>query len=187
MKNLYSIYSESKLIALLKNGDRDALGELYNRYSVRLYNYSLKAVKDESTAQDIVHDTFLRLWENRASIKSDTTVSPLLFTISKNLVINGIKKMVHSRIYEDFVTYKNGPERFRNAEAEDNLDFMFFRKRLNSIVRDMPQTQKDVFILSRIKGMKNQEIANELNIKEQTVKNKISMALKVIREKLDKC
>lgn len=167
----------------MKGGDREAWGELYFRYSSRLYDYALQVVKDGHVAKDIVHDTFLKLWETRESIKSKTTIGPLLFVISKNLVLNGIRKTVNSKLYEDYVICRNEIYNGRQ-DIEDKIDYNIYKQKVLSIIHDLPGIQKEVFVLSRIDCMKNKEIAEKLNIQEQTVKNKISQTLKIIREKL---
>ena len=183
MGSHYSFFAESQLISLLKSGDREAWGELYSRYSSRLYDYAFRVVKDGQTAKDIVHDTFLKLWETRDSIKSQTTLGPLLFVISRNLVLNGIRKTVNSKLYEDYVVCRN-EICSSHQDIEDKIDYNMYKKRVVSIIQDLPGIQKEIFMLSRLDCLKNKEIAEKLNIQEQTVKNKISMTLKVIREKL---
>ena len=76
-----------RLVARVAAGDRqDALGELYSRYERRLYGLGLKLLGDQSLAEELVQETFLRLWRNAAQFDPDRgSVATYIFTIARRI------------------------------------------------------------------------------------------------------
>lgn len=176
-------YDESSLIHLLKQGDVEAFEEIYDRYADRLYFYALKLTKNGDKAKDIVQETFLRLWKNRAEISRNDTVSPLLFTISRNTIYSEFRKVLNAPIFEDYVNFKDALKT-KDGVSEDLASYHNFLNRIHVILEDLPPAQREVFQLSRFGLLKIKEIASQKGISEQTVKNRLSLALKTIKNKL---
>lgn len=77
---------ESGILKELKKGDHAAFERVFEHYSKQLYLFSFSYLKSKDTAEDIVQEVFLKIWNNRASIKTDTSFQSYLFTIALNAV-----------------------------------------------------------------------------------------------------
>jgi RNA polymerase sigma-70 factor (family 1) len=172
---------EKQLISDLKAGSHRAFDSIYRLYAKRLYAYCLQYCKQAEDAEEIVEDVFVRLWTSRKNIRQEESLESLLFIMSRHLVINAYRRRLNSPEYEEFIDFRH------SAGSEDaalQVEYDEFVARLHRALRTLPATQQRVVKLSRMGGMGNKDIARELNLSEQTVKNQLSLGLKALREKL---
>lgn len=172
---------EIKLISELKKGSLKAFDAIYDMYVKRLYVYCLQYTKSEEDAEEIVQDVFVRLWTNRENIRQVETLRSLLFIMSKHHLINAYRTRINSPVYEDYVKYQDNI----SAEVQGHpLEYEEFVKQLKTALYKLPVTQRQVIEMSKLKQLTNKEIALELELSEQTVKNQLSLGLKKLREDL---
>lgn len=129
-------------------------------------------------AEDIMQDAFIKLWENCKKVPFDK-VKNYLFTISNNAFIN-LKK--HEQVI--IKHQKNAKTSSHNESPEFALIEKEFYEKLKRVINSLPKKQKEVFLMSRIEKLKYQEIATKLNISVKAVEKRMSLALKVMREKI---
>lgn len=174
---------EQRLIAELKEGSQKAFDEIYRMYSARLFAYCFQFSKTVEDAEEIVQDVFLQLWLYREDIQQTKTLRALLFIMSKNKLINAYRKKVNSVLYEDYVLYNND---FEVIDSSDRLEYMDFVDMLEKEIKKLPDTQQKVIKLSRFNNLSNKEVAQKLELSEQTVKNQLSVGLKALKKHLNK-
>ena len=174
-----SYQTEQMLIQDLKKSSRKAFNEIYAMYAKRLYAYCLQYSKSVEDAEDIVQDVFVHLWKIRKEIRQEETLKSLLFIMSKNRLINAYHARISSPIYEDFMNCRH---LVSSSDHTDKLEYKEFIFQIKSIIKELPVTQRRVLELSLLHQLGNKEIAKELLLSEQTVKNQLSIGLKKIRE-----
>jgi len=174
---------EQQYILELNQGSYRAFDALYSMYSRRLYAFALKLTKSHADAKEIVQDTFVKLWLNREHILPSESFQSYLFTISKNTILNKIRTVVNAPVFVDYLDFIN-EQRLSENKVVEELDLDDFRKKLNNAKKSLTETQIQVFELSKEMGYNNPEVARQLNLSEQTVKNQLSLALKTLRKKL---
>ncbi len=174
---------EERLISALKLGSGKAFDSIYQMYSKRLYAYCLQFTKSHEESEEIVQDVFVKLWQNRAHIRQNETLRSLLFIMAKHQLINAYRSKVNHPVYEDFVDYK---DTLSVEDAHSRLEYNEFKQAFQKAIDLLPDTQRKVISLSRIHQLSNKEIAEKLSLSEQTVKNQISLGLKVLKEKMNK-
>lgn len=177
------VKDESYYIKALKNGSYDAFNIVYDMYSSRLYGYCYRYTKSHEDTQDIVQEVFTALWRYRESIRDENTILYFLFQIAKNRLINRFRSQVNSPVFEEYVTYCN-ELKLSVTNTSEPIEFDDFRRRIVQIKNTLPPTQRKVYEYSREQELSNKEIADLMGLSEQTVKNQLSLALKVFREKL---
>lgn len=173
---------EHELISRLKNGSQEAFDAIYGMYARKLYAYCLQYTKSRVETEEIVQDVFVRLWLNKSKIRQEDSLRSLLFTMSKYRLINAYKARLHSPVYEDYVNYQ---DRIATGGQAEKLEYEEFVMQLKEILHQLPDTQRRVIELSRFEQLSNKEIAAQLQLNEQTVKNQLSLGLKTLREKLN--
>ncbi len=173
--------NEAILIQSLKKGSTKAFDRIYKIYSKRLYLYSLQFTKSQEESEEIVHDVFVRLWTNREKIRQEETLRSLLFIMTKNHLINAFRSRVNQPVYEEYINYK---DKLAVNNTEDNLLYEEFHKKFVEAMKSLPVTQQKVITLSKIQQLSNKEIAHQLSLSEQTVKNQLSVGLKALKGKL---
>lgn len=177
--NTYNDYTEEKLLCLLIEGDANALSSLYYSHVEQLKYFVLRTAKSSALAEDVVHDTFIKIWENRARVDSKQPFKPYLYTIARRHLMNLLKRARHEVcIMEEIkksIKYDEHATDLSIEYAESNSMF-------NEAINRLPDQRKEVFIRCRIQGLTYKQAAAELGISESTVNNQMVKALKSIRE-----
>lgn len=170
------------LVVSLKQGSQTAFNAIYSAYSHRLYSYCYKFCRTAEDAEEIVQDTFVRLWNNRMTIDNDTSLNNLLFTISYRLVVNAWRKRLTDPAY---IASLEGKEQIADSSRTDHsVEYDEFTLRVNQLIDRLPPAQRKIVRLSKIEDMPNKKIAAMMGISEQTVKNQLSQGLKLLRRQL---
>ncbi|MEA4984262.1 ECF RNA polymerase sigma factor SigL [bioreactor metagenome] len=174
---------EKQYILELNRGSYKAFDALYTLYSRRLYAFALKMTKSHLDAKEIVQDTFVRLWLNRENVLPEDSFQSYLFTIARNTILNKMRTLINMPVFVDYMEYMN--EHHLSADnTSEGMEMDEFRKKLEQAKETLPETQKNVFELSKELGLSHTEVAKQLNLSEQTVRNQLSLALKTLRKKL---
>ncbi len=174
---------EPKILKELKKGNHTAFEEVFNHFSKQLFQFSLKYLKSEQAAEDIVQEVFLKIWNNRESIKTDTSFQSYLFTITLNAVrqhfnkLTRINELKHDILF-DFSESKPG--------FDDRSDYQMLLDKLDELINQMPEKRRTVFIKKKIEEKTMKEIADELNISVKTVEFHISEAMKFLKTEFEK-
>jgi len=178
LMTLYSKFPDDELIILLKKDDRNAYAEIFNRYKAPLYIFAYKKIGDREEAKDLVHELFVNTWEKRAQANMPGGLAPYLFGMLKNRIFDLFKhKKVTERYLDTFQYYLN--------TDNNNTDYLVRHNELNGLIEReiaaLPEKMRRVFELSRKTNLSRKEIAEELNISEQTVKSHMFHALKTLK------
>ena len=154
---------------------------LYNTNYRIVYNYSAHFINDHSKRLDIVQDVFSYVWENRASLQIHKSIKSYLLTACHNTCINYInKKKVIQRHASQILGKPNNYVDGYEAIFEQEL-----REKIETTLEKLPKQCRQIFELSRMKGMKHKEIAELLDISPKTVETQIYRALKVFKTQFD--
>lgn len=173
----------------LSKGDSHSFGLLFSEYYGPLCLYALRFTKDKASAEEIVHETFVKLWEHRENLDITESVSGYLYKSVQNNALNYLKKEQIKNKYSDAYA-----EKLRNAEEyftvtqESGLSVVLAKELESKILEaidSLPDQCKDIFKLSRFAGLKNQEIADKKKVTLNTVQKQISIALEKLRKSLD--
>lgn len=175
---------EKECMKELKKGSYKAFSQIYEVYADRLYGFILKQLKNRILAQDIVQDTFLRLWNNRDQLNYFGNLQAFLFTIAKHRVIDHFRKQVNELQFEEFMEYHE--QQMEDVSPEDILLYDEFIQQLNSSKKVLSEREREVYEFSREQNIPIKQIASQLSLSEQTVKNHLSSALKKLRKELMK-
>lgn len=171
------------MIRQLKAGSTDAFDEIYSRYAGHLLRFSLQYTKVMEDAEEIVQDVFLALWNKRENIRREDSLRALLFIMAKHHLINAYRVRVNAPVYEDFIQARNDTAA---GEAHSRLEYGDFLRHVRKALDTLPPTQRRVVALARLQGLSNKEVADKLQLSEQTVKNQLSIALKALRAYMGK-
>lgn len=175
--------SNKTLLKLLKKGDLIAFDVIYERYCKRLYGFVLLYIKQEADAEEIVQEIFLKLWESREKIDNSGSFEAYLFTIAYNTTISLLRKKVNEQKYLDHL--KSRQNNNRDCTTLDEVHFNQLNERVNSLLNRLTPRQKEIFLLSREKGLTHREIAQKLDLSANTVKNHLVTALNYLKSHID--
>lgn len=176
------IGNDHNLVQLLQKGNVAAFDSLFEGYSQKLFGFALKYFKNESDAEELVQEVFVKVWENRKTLKSELSFKSYLFTIALNQIRNHFNKKATSLRYLE--SLQNKPESIYYQDVNDD-NYESALQHINLIIEQMPPRRREIFTKSKLEGKSSKEIAAELNISAGTVDNQVSDALKFIRSQLN--
>jgi RNA polymerase sigma-70 factor (ECF subfamily) len=174
-------YNDEELMEEIKAGNMLAFDKLYRKYSSRLHKFSYSMLKSTEDAENIIQDVFLNLWLNRENVEKSSSVKYYIFTTAYNSAISVIRKKLKDSTY---IEYVKTLQDLMQEPVDLQIEYKELDEQLNRIIDALPQRQKEVYMLSRVEGLKYSEIAERLNISINTVENHLSRALNHIRRKL---
>lgn len=158
---------------------------VFRKYHHRLYLFTLKFVENESDALDIVQNIFLSVWENEKFRVEEKMIQSYLFNAVKNSCLNYIKHRKVIRKYEQNVVNElKEMEAFHFQSGEKSLIEKESLKQLDDAINSLSDIYKEVIVLSRYEGLKNNEIAKQLNVSVRTVETRIFRALILLKAKI---
>ncbi len=173
------------VIASLRKGDKKAFEAIYFEFYDMIYYLCIQYIQDKKISEDMVHDTFLKLWEVRGSLSDEDNIRNFLYTITKNNCLNYLRNQKIVLKYKNYIGYQ---EAVFNCESMvklgDYLEFKELKERIEESISMLPEDIRDTFTLSRNKELKYKEIAVKQNISIKTVEARISRALRILREEL---
>ena len=165
----------------LHANDLKALRHLFDSYYKELVRFSMKIVMNKEISEEIVQDVFIRIWNNRYTLKIEKSVNAYLIASVKNASINYLKSR-HARIR--FVRLEDSGDFQEYHSAEDYIITQELKKVIHEAVQALPPKCKIIFNLSRNAGLSNQDIANQLKISRKTVQTQIGIAIQRIKKAL---
>lgn len=168
---------ENNLILSIKNGDKQSFKELFNDYYPMLCVFAEKYHKNPAVCKDVSQEAFLKYWENRENFTEIRPVKSYLYTVTKNSLLNIIKKEKLSDSNGE-ITNLDSDIYFRDNLVEQETYYI-----VRKAVEHLPDQMKNIIKLS-MRGIKNPEIATQLNISVNTVHSLKKRAYKKLREEL---
>lgn len=176
-------HTDPVLIRRVAEGDEAAFRELFNAYWPQVYGTSLHLTRAPEQAKDLAQDIFVKLWLNREKLSAVENLEGYIYTVSRNLVMDHLRKKVFDTANIDFlVTYFSD----KSASPQEKLEYGELEKSLRQAIDTLPGKVKDVFTLSRFEGLTHEQIAKRLGISVVSSKTYIVRALQHIRGELSK-
>ena len=160
------------------SGDNEtAFRQIYNRYAARVYTLSLVYLKSPVVSQDMVQEVFLKIWVKRKELSGIQNFGGWLQVVTRNTIISQIRK----KIPEDASFINDVPGAISPEEQYVNKETAVM---VREAIQRLSTRQQEVYRMAREEGLQRAEIARQLNVSTETVKEHMSQALKNIRSYL---
>lgn len=176
------LIDEDLLLAISK-GDEEAFQCLFRRHRDQLFAYIFKITKSRETAEEIVMDVFLKIWESAAILTEIKNFQAFLFHIAKNKAIDFLRMAAKDRVLVELLWDQiNTPA---SGQPDDRLLLNELKSNLDKVISNLSPQRKSVFRLSREQHMTYDQIARHLQLSKSTVKNHMLDSLRFIRHHLN--
>jgi RNA polymerase sigma-70 factor (ECF subfamily) len=172
-------------ISEIRRGDIKAYAKIYDDFFGVLYHLCIQYTHDSRASEEIVQDTFLKLWEIRETINEQIHIRNFLYTITKNKCLNYLRNQKISMRHQEEAKYLE--IQFNYEALERTGDFFQteeLRANIEKAINELPAELIDTFRLSRFEELTYKEIADKQNISIKTVEARISKALRILRVEL---
>jgi RNA polymerase sigma-70 factor (ECF subfamily) len=171
---------QKNLIKYIKRGDKKAFKEVFDAYFHALSAFGYKFIPDRDVVKDMVQESFISFWEKRQDFDHINALKSFLYTSVRNKCLNHAKHQAVRRKHEDSLVYElESDHRFSHHVIEEET----FNQLLTEIM-ELPEAAREIMILA-LNGLKNQEIADELNISINTVKTQKKIAYSKLKQKME--
>jgi len=169
-------------IRKLKASDKNSFKIVVEHFHAGIFRFLVFKINDTAIAEDLLQDTFIRLWEKRETLEENLSIKSYLYTIASNLALN------HIRHEKTVLRFKE------NLSREKSLSETPFEKLTQRELEDciqhaltqMSDKVRIVFLMCKVEGLAYKEVAERLTLSVATVESHMVKALRIIREALDK-
>ncbi|MCP4582721.1 MAG: RNA polymerase sigma factor [candidate division Zixibacteria bacterium] len=173
--------SDKELFAKVAGDDEQAFTQFVERYKNRLFNFIVRIISEKEAAEDILQDTFLRVYNQRKNYSPDYALSTWVYTIALNLVRSELRKRkLRKYLSLDFLKDESDIELPDNKNLEPGK----LKPLLDKAVKALPEEYRTAFVLCDIDRLPYNEIAEIMRVPVGTVKSRINRARSMLREKL---
>lgn len=174
-----SLHNEKELLSRVALGDKEAFKLIYDHYWNNIYHTALSYLKSTEWAQDIVQDTFLKLWEKREGLVKVEKLSSYIFIIVRNQLVTALRRKLNGvKLPESYLD--SLPSNLLHPEA--TFDSKSAIERIEKAVAQLSPQQQQIFRLTREAGLSHEQIAERLGIEKRTVSNHATTALNKLRQ-----
>ncbi len=170
---------DEKILDRVVRGDAAAYEHIYKLFYRKLLRYATRFVDEE--AHEIAQDSLLKLWENRAQLRSIQSLEAYLMRSVRNACLNHIKHLQVEERYQSNAAYRLKELELQMSDTGVDADM---HERLHNVLGQIPEQRKKIFYLSFIDGYKAKEISEMCGISERTVHTHVYNAMKFLRDSL---
>jgi len=181
---------EARLARMALKGDQSAFAELVGLYQDKLYHMAYRMLYNRQEAEDVVQDTFLRVYKNLERYDDSLKFSTWIYRIATNLCIDRLRKRkpsysldAESNDHEGLDGYSMIPSDNRTPESE--LLLSETQHIIHQAIETLPAKYKSVMVLRYLQDMSLQEIGDVLEVPVTTVKTRVHRGREFLRKKLD--
>lgn len=172
------IHNDQNKLLLIKKGNKKAFKFVFEAYYEPIFIFVQNLTKDRFQSEDIVQDSFIKLWNNRSKIDDNTSIKNYLYKIAYNRFIDKYRKNQRKQMLQQEWYFQ------KIVEISEESNSIKTRKleKLKREVDLLPPKCREIFVLSKFDGLKYKEISTKLNISIKTVENQIGIAFTKLRK-----
>lgn len=175
------IYREQEWLRQVAEGSETAFKSLFDSYWEHIYTVAICLTKSVELAEDMVQEIFLKIWIKREQLNEVKEFSDYLFIVARNHIYNALKKehMEH-RLRQPVLDWFEG----QRESPEQQLLFKESSQLIRQAIGRLTPQQQAIYKMTREQGLSHEQVARELNISTNTVRNHLVNSLKIMREYL---
>ena len=171
------IYNEAELLFAVADGNKKAFEEIFMAYHNQLAAYVMLLTESRELTEEIIQDVFIKIWNRRENLHQVEKFTSYLFIVTRNHTLNAVRKLVTER--EKEVSYHQAINLEQNIMVWEQQEKPDFYTLIDKAIVQLPPQQRKVFVM-RMQGLKNPEIASEMQISTLSVKKYQQWALRSV-------
>lgn len=176
-------YSDQDLLPGIASGNADSFRIFFSKYHHKVFAFSLKVTRSVYRAEEITQEVFLKIWLNREQMAGIENPEAWIITITRNLCFNQLKKIAAEKCMIELSAVKQGSPVISIHQQIEDRDLL---QKLRAASAQLTPRQQLIYRLSKEKGLRKKEIADTLQISENTVRVHLTNALRKIRQLMER-
>lgn len=177
----YSKHNDAELAGLFQAGNTAVYKVIYDRYWQLLFRFSRKLLQNAALAEDVVQEVFTTFWLRRSQFDLNGPLAAYLYKLTKNKILDMVK---HSKVEIRYLEHLKQVIQLGDALPDQLYVEKELYDQIEREIKNLPEKMRVIFEMSRKDYKSNQQIAEELGISQQTVKNQVSNAIRTLKDKL---
>ncbi len=173
--------TEQDILTSVSNGSHKSFEIIYKNYHSLVFQQAFKALKCKSEADDIVQQTFVQIWQYKEKLANVRSLKSYIFIVSRNLIFSRLKTMFKNESLSEALKINL---QVSHNKCEEDIIYADLEKITKEVIETLPKQRKLIFKLSKEMEYSQEEIAEQLSISKNTVKESLRKAYKQIRAKL---
>jgi RNA polymerase sigma-70 factor (ECF subfamily) len=169
--------NDTSLVKHCKNGDAKAQYKIYKLYSKAMYNLAIRIIGEKGSAEDILQDSFIKVFSDINNLKDDKAFGAWLKRIVINRSLDEVRKRKY--VFSGLESVSEHQNEFIE-EVDDSVD----PEIVHHLIKKLPDGAREILVLRAIEGFKHSEIAEKLNISESTAKTQFFRAKQILAKML---
>jgi len=162
----------------IRASNERAFSELFHAVYPRMIKFAWRYTRAKSSAQDVVQESFVKLWDVRSNIDPNRSLKAYLYQIVRSRALNHIRDKKEYTPLEDA---RNQQLKVQSRALTNVIEDPNYDQKMADLIDALPERQREAMQLSRFEGLEHDEIAKVMNISPRTVNNHIVAALKTLR------
>lgn len=176
----------NELIEACKRNDADAFRKIYDTYAPKMMGISLRYMQNRAEAEDVLQDSFIKVYLNIKKYRSDGSFEGWLRRIVVNVAINKLKENARNEI-----TLLDSDETIANNHIDESnsiedIEYRYSMQEMLNAIQRLSNMHRMIFNMAEIEGFSTKEIAEKLNLSEHTIRGSLSKAKTILRTYLEK-
>ncbi|WP_042229024.1 RNA polymerase sigma factor SigW [Paenibacillus popilliae] len=181
---------EKRLARLARKGDTRAFAEIVDLYKDKIYHLAYRMLNNRHEAEDVVQDTFLRVYRNLDRYDENQKFSTWIYRIGTNLCIDRLRKRKPNYYLDAGMTEQEGVDGYAMIPSDDwtpesHLIVSETQRMVQEAIHSLPSKYKSVMVLRYLQDLSLQEISNVLDIPVTTIKTRVHRGREFLRKKLE--
>ncbi len=164
----------------LMRGDAKSFETIFHLFQAKLLAFIKMSLQDTADAEEIVQQVFMKIWLKRELIDPQKSLEAFLYAIAKNEIKDFLRKTLHKKKYLSTLLSETANV---HSDVEKTVEFNETKRILNSLIDELPEKRRKVFVLNRMQGKTYRQIAEDLNISENTVDSQMRKALAFLKQR----
>ena len=177
------LLNEREYFARIMAGDEKAFTEIFYYYIDRMHSFVKRMTRSEEVAQEIIQDVFMTVWKRRDKLMEVENFSAYIFTIATNKTFNYLKAKARERKYFNTL---DAETMYSSNNTMETIELRESQQLVHQLIDQLSPQKKIIFNLTREKGLSHEEIAKQLNISKNTVKNHLVETLRFLKAHIKK-
>ncbi len=168
---------EKKIVEKFISGSESAFEWIFHRTKGRLKGFLINTLPKDEDAESIMQEVYLKLWTSRKFVQPEKKLETYLYTIARNMVIDVMRKRLHKQKYLEELFTQLAEDHKNNLDTITIVEYSELEKKIVELIDQLPEKRREIFKLNRIEGLTYKEIADQLQISENTVDSQMRKAL----------
>ncbi|NIV97129.1 RNA polymerase sigma-70 factor [candidate division KSB1 bacterium] len=169
-------------IQALRAGNKEAFRAVFMEYQPHLYRYLWLRVRSVEMAEDLVQETFVRLWQTRKKLDPGHNLEVYLFRIARNLAINTMRTIKRRQTFR----FNDELNPLSSISTDDTVEYTQLAQLIDDVILSLPEKSRTAFLLSRYEELSHKEVAAVMGVSVKTVEKHIGKVLEVLKKQLAK-